>query len=317
MAFSNSHAFATPPKTVLIVEDQAIVAKDIRQSLERLGYAVVGSADSAQTALEAARLLRPDLVLMDIHLRGSEDGIAAATAIRAECAVPIVFLTAHSDSETVQRAVDADPFGYVIKPFNEQELRCAIEVALARHDREQLAKTHADEARKLALVDDLTGLYNRRGFMIAAERQLTAAAVARIPATAFFADVDGLRGINSSCGHRAGDTVLKAAAEVLKGAFSEHDVIGRLSGDEFAILGIGMDKIDATQAVANVQKTMSERCRAVDLGIRVTLSLGIAPLNSLSTIGLELALVSADAAMFRRKRHQDLWPAGPTTFRPA
>jgi two-component system, cell cycle response regulator len=317
MAFTNPHPLATPPKTVLIVEDQAIVAKDIRQSLERLGYVVVGSADSARDALDAARLLRPDLVLMDIRLRGSEDGIAAATAIRAERAVPVVFLTAHSDTETVQRAVDADPFGYVVKPFNEQELRCAIEVALARHDREQVAKTYADEARRMALIDELTGLYNRRGFMIAAERQLAAAAASRVPATAFFADVDGLRGINASCGHRAGDTVLKAVSDVLKGAFAEGDVIGRLSGDEFAILGIGMDKIDASQAVANVQKAMSQRCQQVDLGIRVTLSLGIAPLNSLSTIGLELALVSADASMFRRKRNQELWPTSPGLFRSA
>ncbi len=118
------------PASILIVEDEAIVALDIKLQLEALGYRVVGIADSAEQALALARQHRPSLALLDIMLRGAADGIDAAAALRSELATPVVFLTSFSDSETVRRAAESAAYGYLTKPFQIKELTAVIEIAL-------------------------------------------------------------------------------------------------------------------------------------------------------------------------------------------
>lgn len=120
---------------ILIVEDERVVARDIEGALTRLGYRVVGIASSGDEAIRIARQETPGLVLMDIHLRGDLDGIETARQIGLELAVPIIFLTAFSDGETIERATAVEPFGYIVKPFKEVDLRCQIELALRRHER--------------------------------------------------------------------------------------------------------------------------------------------------------------------------------------
>lgn len=122
---------------ILIVEDELIIAADIATRLNRLGYTVVGQADQAQQAVQLAGQLRPDLVLMDIRLQGDHDGISAADEIRRHYHIPVVYLTAHADESTLQRAKVTEPFGYVLKPFAERELRTVIEMALYRHAAER------------------------------------------------------------------------------------------------------------------------------------------------------------------------------------
>ena len=124
---------ATSPARVLVVEDERIVALDLATTLRRLGYRVEGPVDTGERAVEIALKSRPDLVLMDIRLRGSMDGVAAASHIGEATDAPIVFLTAHSDTETLERAKVASPYSYLIKPFRQDDLRCAIEVSLHRH----------------------------------------------------------------------------------------------------------------------------------------------------------------------------------------
>ena len=119
--------------TVLIVEDEAIVAADISDSLEHLGYRVCGIATSGTEAVAKAMETKPELVLMDIELRGEIDGIAAAAAIRNQVDTPVVYLTAHCDDGTLERAKNTLPAGYVLKPFAETELRIALELALFRY----------------------------------------------------------------------------------------------------------------------------------------------------------------------------------------
>ena len=144
---------------ILIVEDEAVTALDLKRALLGLGYEVVGIADNASDAVNSAASLRPDLVLMDIHLAGSVDGIAAASAIRGADDLPVVFLTAHADKDTLARALTASPFGYVLKPFQVRELRVSIEVALYKHAREAEIRALVVELEAaLAKVKLLTGL---------------------------------------------------------------------------------------------------------------------------------------------------------------
>lgn len=118
---------------ILIVEDEAIVLLDIRSRLAGLGYTIVGTASTGADAIAKANATRPDAILMDIGLKGDIDGISAADAIRKTQDTPIIYLTANSDITTLQRAKITGPFGYVLKPFDERELRVTIEMALYKH----------------------------------------------------------------------------------------------------------------------------------------------------------------------------------------
>ncbi len=124
------------PKRILVVEDEAIVAADLQDRLSQMGYATAGVVSSGEDALHKTMQSGADLVLMDIVLRGQVDGVAAAAQIREHLEIPVVFLTAHADEATFQRAKVTSPFGYVLKPFDDRELRTAIEIALYRHGAE-------------------------------------------------------------------------------------------------------------------------------------------------------------------------------------
>lgn len=127
----------TPPSTatrkrILIVEDEAVIAMDMAQQLRDFGYEVVGIAASGERARRLVQDAAPDLVMMDIMIKGGSDGIETARSIRAEHNIPVVFLTAYGDSSTLERAKVASPHGYLVKPFRPQDLRTTIEIALHR-----------------------------------------------------------------------------------------------------------------------------------------------------------------------------------------
>lgn len=126
---------------VLVVEDEYILAINLQESLEGLGYRVVDIVDSATEAIEKANELRPNLILMDIRLQGEMDGIQAAEEIWRKLQIPVIYLTGLSDKNTVERATLTSPFGYILKPVSEQELYVAIQTALERYQREQFLST--------------------------------------------------------------------------------------------------------------------------------------------------------------------------------
>jgi PAS domain S-box-containing protein len=118
---------------ILIVEDEAIVAKNIEKHLLNAGYKVVGLATKAEESIEKAETEKPDLILMDIKLKGDMDGIEAANKIRESLRLPVIFLTSYTDDETFQRAKLTDPFGYLIKPFEIKDLKRTVEMALYKN----------------------------------------------------------------------------------------------------------------------------------------------------------------------------------------
>ncbi|HEV8548545.1 MAG TPA: response regulator [Polyangiaceae bacterium] len=125
---------------ILVVEDERVVADDIAESLERMGYSVVGTAASSAECLEHAEKRRPDLVLMDIRIEGPLDGIETAELLRSRFDVPVIFLTAYVDEATVSRAKQTEAHGYILKPFRAGELRSAVEIALYKHSMENKLK---------------------------------------------------------------------------------------------------------------------------------------------------------------------------------
>lgn len=142
-------------KTVLVVEDEPLIARELERTLIRLGYRVPEIAGSGGEALRAITIARPALVLMDVNLKGELDGIATASAIRRRWDVPIIYLTSHSDDATLARAKDTGPHGYLIKPFNERDLRITIEVALSKHELEaEIARRERWFSTTLASIGD-------------------------------------------------------------------------------------------------------------------------------------------------------------------
>jgi len=129
---------------VLVIEDEAIVSKDIQHSLKKLGYNVVGSASTGEKAIELALELKPDIVLMDIMLKGQMTGIEAAEEIKSRMNVPVIYLTAYADENTLSKAKVTEPYGYIIKPFKEIDIHTSIEMAIYKHQKEMEVRKERD-----------------------------------------------------------------------------------------------------------------------------------------------------------------------------
>ena len=138
---------------VLIAEDETLVARDTENMLLNFGYEVLGIAGSGEKAVSLAGDLSPDLVLMDIHLKGTMDGVEAARRIRDVYGIPVIFVTAHADEDTLQRAKQAGPIGYFLKPFNEKELRMTVETAVFKWEMDRELRKR--EAQYRTLVESL------------------------------------------------------------------------------------------------------------------------------------------------------------------
>ena len=129
---------------ILVVEDESIVAKDIQQSLKKLGYEVLGVCSTGEDAMEKAEQIKPGLILMDIMLKGEISGIEAADFVKQKLNIPVIFLTAYADSSTLSKAKVTEPYGYIIKPFKEIDLQTNIEIALYKHEKANEAKKERD-----------------------------------------------------------------------------------------------------------------------------------------------------------------------------
>ncbi|MGB3401648.1 MAG: EAL domain-containing protein [Microcoleaceae cyanobacterium] len=143
-------ALVTKKPTIMIVEDELIVAENIAQSLKKLGYPISAIVDSGERAIQAATTHHPDLILMDIMLVGEIDGIEAALQISLQLKIPVVYMTAYADQYTLERAKKTEPFGYLVKPFKPQDIQTTIEIAFHRYLAEKkMRQSHHNQLEKL------------------------------------------------------------------------------------------------------------------------------------------------------------------------
>jgi len=129
---------------IFIVEDESIVAKDIQNSLTKLGYSVSGIANNGKEAIDEILSKKPDLVLMDIMIKGGMTGIEVAEKIKQEINVPVIFLTAYADESTLSKAKVTEPYGYILKPFKEIDLHSTIEMAIYKHQKDAALQKERD-----------------------------------------------------------------------------------------------------------------------------------------------------------------------------
>lgn len=290
------------PARILIVEDEHLVAKHLKLTLEDDGYEVAGVADSAARALLVAERERPDLVLMDVRIRGDVDGVEAASQLRTELGVPVVFLTGNTDDPTLQRALKVGACGFLTKPFNSQRVHHAIQVALGQRDSERKIRIENSELRRDNTVDPLTGLFNRRHLEQLLERELEFAARSLLPLSIIMVDLDHFKSINDQHGHAAGDAVLAGVAGVIRARLRKYDAPCRYGGDELLVIVPGASAVEA-QVLAEALRLQIEQASFND-GVcalpGVTASLGVASYPEHGTTPESLKR-RADAALYVAK----------------
>ena len=272
-------------KKILIVEDESIIAEDISDSLISLGYRISGMVYSGEEAIEAAAKCRPDLVLMDVNLQGEIDGITAAAEIRSRFQIPVVYLTAYADENTLRRVNATKPFGYIVKPFEEKNLHTTIQLALHRHE-----------------YDSLTNLPNRSllreqlNQVLDKQKELPG----MIPVITL--SLDRINRINSTLGHDIGDSVLCKVAQRLSNCRENISIVARLEAAEFAIVIQPVtDKQEAAKIAQNILDIVAQPMIIKGSELYLTASIGISLSPSDASDGDQL-LKNAYTAMYNSQQ---------------
>lgn len=284
---------------ILLVEDDFEDAVLLETALADAGAGrfplvhVRGLAD-AREALVRERI---DVVLLDLSLRDSRPAETLRVLRTHGLEKPVVVLTGMDDEEMALRAVRSGAQDYLVKgSIDGATLRRSIRFAIERH--------HLLLAlRAGAMIDDLTGLYNRRGFHALASAQLKQGARRRWSACLLYADVDGLKPINDAFGHPAGDEVLREVAHALQDTFRESDVLARLGGDEFVVLAVEASNADIDRLTGRLRERVGA-IRGPVLPYRPSLSIGAVCCDPFRPRPLEELLTEADAAMYEAKRRR-------------
>ena len=272
-------------KKILIVEDESIIAEDISDSLISLGYEITGMVYSGEEAIEAAGKFRPDLVLMDGNLQGEMDGITAAAEIRSRFQIPIVYLTAYTDENTLRRVNATKPFGYIVKPFEEKNLHTTIQLAFHQHE-----------------YDSLTNLPNRSllreqlNQVLEKQKELPA----MIPVITL--SLDRINRINSTLGHDIGDSVLCQVAQRLSNCGENINIVARLEAAEFAIVIQPVtEKQDVAKIAQNILDIVAQPMVVKGSELYLTASIGISLSPSDASDGDQL-LKNAYTAMYNSQQ---------------
>jgi two-component system, cell cycle response regulator len=307
-------------RRILIVEDDRLIAMDLAEALERMGYAVCGVATSARQAQMLAHREVPDMVLMDIRIEGDIDGIETAGLLKDTRSMAIVFLTANTDHPTFRRALDSHPGGYLAKPFSETTLRTTLELAWRNHEQlvaqtrdhqsecERLERNAAEweltaqRLRQESTTDVLTGLYNRRYLETALAREVSLAQRGERCVAVIMLDLDHFKAVNDKHGHAGGDAALKAVGTFVKERIRLHDIACRSGGEEMLIVLPGTSGRQA-MVLANDLREGIENL-VVEVGaaqcLRVTASMGVAE-YSVNRPDVDAILKAADLALYRAK----------------
>jgi diguanylate cyclase (GGDEF)-like protein len=315
--------------TILIVDTRPTDRQLYATLLGSLGYRVLEARDGSE-ALELARTELPDLVITDI-IMPNIDGFTLTRRLHAEpllAGVPVIFQTVHYLEAEVRRLATASGIQHILgKPAEPQQILQAVHECLKQPiERSKLPQTGElqrehlqlladklyeknleleesnERLRNLSLTDELTGLNNRRGFMILANGLLKFSRRANHPICLLYIDMDSLKQINDTFGHTQGDTALTHFAHILTKTFRDSDVIARMGGDEFAVL-----TIDATESSIDViQGRLQSNVDAYNLetvhGYTLSFSLGIIQVDLNSTFTVEALLALADEAMYAHKK---------------
>ncbi len=301
---------------ILVVDDTPDNLRLLAKILESSGYLVRKSL-SGKMALQGIYREQPDLILLDITMP-EMNGYEVCQRLKSSeltANIPVIFISALNSIEDKVRAFDIGGQDYITKPFQELEVLMRVKnQLLIQQQYQQLIQQNQrleqevqerlkaeEEIRQLSLTDELTTLYNRRGFFLLAEQQLKMTRRTQTSCCLLFIDIDCLKQINDSLGHSVGDRLIIDAAQTLKQTFRDADIIARLGGDEFVIF-IPTCSDNADDFYNRLQTSIVGFNQNGDRPYQLSMSVGIKICDRNSDESLENLLVQADALMYDHKR---------------
>ena len=315
--------------TILIVDTNPTDRRSFITLLGNFDHRVLEARDGTE-ALELARTELPDLVITEVIMHNM-DGFTLVRRLRAElllAGVPVIFQTSNYMDSEIRRLALASGVQHIIgKPSEPQEILRAVHEALKRPatpshlpQTGQLQREHLqlladklyqknrelesanERLRNLSLTDELTGLNNRRGFLILASGLLKFARRANHPLCLLYIDMDCLKHVNDTFGHAEGDLALTHFVRILTETFRDSDAIGRMGGDEFVVLTIDATEKDLAAIRARLQSNLDAYNLQSVRGYALSFSLGVVQVDLNSTFTIETLLSQADAIMYEQKR---------------
>jgi len=289
---------ATPDALkILLVEDDEddyVLTRELLEEVPEQRYELrwVTTLPEAIRALGEAEF---DAVLLDFRL-GEQSGLELLTQLGACPHPPVIMLTGQSERSFDLQAMQAGAADFLVKSqIDSRLLERAIRYAC---ERERLLR----QIQAMSLGDELTGLYNRRGFFTLADQQLRLVRRHAGEMVLFYVDLDGMKPINDLLGHRAGDAALVEAAEVLRTCFRTTDIVARIGGDEFVALALGVGESGEAVIRKRLQGELDARNAQPGRAFRLELSIGTACLGVDAEGGIDALLARADAAMYEEKQ---------------
>ncbi len=283
--------------TLLLIEDDTADAELLEEALSRLKYMSVDliRAESLSDALARLRARKFDIIISDLGLPDSQ-GLKTLINISEHVPeIPVIVLTGYDDEEAALGALKLGAQDYLVKGHIDINiLYRSIRYSIERNSLIQQLKS-------ISITDELTGLYNRRGFLMMARKQLELASRINKTMWLIYMDVDNMKWINDNLGHEEGDNALRDTAGILKQTFRESDILARIGGDEFAIVALEDSKTGADSMIArisnDIRKSSSQKKRAYHLSV----SVGAVPCDSRPDCDISRLLTLADKLMYEQK----------------
>ncbi len=288
---------------ILLVDDEEINLDILEAILE--DYYIVLRADNGEDAISLAKEAKPDLILLDISMpdmSGYEVCIQLKIDPDTE-KIPIIFLTAKTDEDSIEKAYDVGGVDYINKPVKVKELLARVRTQLQIQMMIKKLKQSEEEMRVLATIDSMTGVFNRRYFSEISERILALSRREASTISIIMFDLDKFKTINDTYGHKVGDRVIISFTNLLKKYFRSSDIIARFGGEEFIVLLPNTDIDGATIVAEKVRKSVEDMEIVLDNSkvIKITVSSGVTQVNIECDNAIEQAIQNADIALYEAK----------------
>jgi len=299
--------FCAADKRVLVVDDSPIYRRLISAHLREWGFEVILANDGVEGWNVLERPGNPTLVLTDWVMPGM-DGVELCRKIRGristETYIYTILLTSKDEKSDLLKAMEAGADDYLVKPFDEQELRARLLVGKRISALQQDLITAREGMRRAATYDGLTELLNRHEIIEGLRRELSRSFRDKKCISVIMADIDHFKSVNDELGHLAGDEILKEVARRLRASVRPYDLIGRYGGEEFLIVLPGCDLISAFTRADQLRSCVSIKPIGTPVGSRtITLRMGISVANGESLADLQALIHYADAGLYQAKRN--------------
>lgn len=305
---------------ILIAEDDVISRRVLEATLKKWGYEVIVAENGVDALAVLQSVDPPPFAILDWVMPG-KDGVEVCRKVRqtpSETPAYIILLTAKNQTEDIVAGLEAGADDYLTKPFERMELRARIEVGvrvvtlqnkLASRVKElnqtlENLKEAETKLRQLSMTDELTGLYNRRGFLLLSGQQQKVVKRTKNPFSLIYADMDGLKHINDTYGHQEGSKAIQQVANILKKSFRESDIIGRFGGDEFTIFVSDTIACNIKMPLARLRENLHQYNAQNYYPYQLSLSIGTVCVKPEDDSTIEELLIKADEAMYVNKRQK-------------